>query len=115
MWNLYELIIVEYLLNALIHHFSVFAPDGEATLPGMGPTSYPSLQDIDINIAGVTDLRDLSLLSNWTWLYSCKSAERNGWRTLSKSRSDIHCLPAIKKDSTALEEGLGNPLFKNCD
>ena len=56
MWSLSELIIVECPLNVLIYHISVFSPDGEATISGMGPSSYPSLSDIDINIAGVTDL-----------------------------------------------------------
>ena len=41
--------------NLLNHHFSsVFTHDGEAPLPYMGPSPYPSLPDIEINIAGVT-------------------------------------------------------------
>ena len=40
----------------LHHHFSsVFTCVEEATLPDMGPSPYPSLPDIDINIAGVTN------------------------------------------------------------
>ena len=40
-----------------MYHFSlVFTHDGEAILPDMGPSPYPSLPDIDINIAGVTKL-----------------------------------------------------------
>ena len=43
--------------NVLNHHFSsVFTHDGEAPLPYMGPSPYPSLPDIEINIAGVTKL-----------------------------------------------------------
>ena len=43
--------------NVLNHHFSsVFTHDGEAPLPYMGPSPYPSLPDIEINIAVVTKL-----------------------------------------------------------
>ena len=45
--------------NVLNYHFSsVFTHDEEATLPDicMGPSPYPSLPDININIAGVTNL-----------------------------------------------------------
>ena len=43
--------------NVLNYHFSsVFTHDGEAPLPYMGPSPYPSLPDIEINIAGVTKL-----------------------------------------------------------
>ena len=43
--------------NVLNYHFSsVFTHDEEATLPDMGRSPYPSLPDIDINIAGVTNL-----------------------------------------------------------
>ena len=43
--------------NVLNHHFSsVFTHDGEAPLPFIGLSPYPSLPDIEINIAGVTKL-----------------------------------------------------------
>ena len=43
--------------NVLNCHFSsVFTHDEETTLPDMHPSPYPSLPDIDINIAGVTNL-----------------------------------------------------------
>ena len=43
--------------NVLNCHFSsVFTHDEETTLPDMDPSPYPSLPDIDINIAGVTNL-----------------------------------------------------------
>ena len=43
--------------NVLNYHFSsVFTHDKVATLPDMGPSPYPSLPDININIAGVTNL-----------------------------------------------------------
>ena len=42
--------------NVLNNYFSsVFTCDGEATLSDMGPSPYPSLPGIDINIAGVTN------------------------------------------------------------
>ena len=43
--------------TVLNYHFSsVFTHDEEATLPEMGPSPYPSLPDIEINIAWVTNL-----------------------------------------------------------
>ena len=43
--------------NVLNYHFSsVFTHDEEAIIPDMGPSPYPSLPDIDINIIGITNL-----------------------------------------------------------
>ena len=43
--------------HVLNYHFSsIFTHDEEATLPDMGPNLYLSLPDIDIKIAGVTNL-----------------------------------------------------------
>ena len=38
------------------HFFSVFTHNEETILPDMGPISYSTLPDININIAGVTKL-----------------------------------------------------------
>ena len=99
------------IANVLNYHFSlVFTHDEEATLPDMGPSPYPSLADIDIKIAEVTNLRkDFNpYKATGPDCIHAKTAERNSWKNLPKSNFDIYCLPAIRKDTTGLEEGHGN-------
>ena len=64
--------------SVLNYHFSsVFTHDKEATytLPDMGSSPYPILPDIDINIAGVTNLLKKLILTKQldpiTFLQSC--------------------------------------------
>ena len=82
------------------------------TLPHMGPSPYPCLPDIEINIAGVTKL--LKEINPYKATGpDCIPAKvlKEMDEELSLSLAYIYCFPATQKDTTRLEEGLNNPLI----
>ena len=103
--------------NVLNYHFStVFTHDGEAPLPELVLAHIQVCQILTLTSQELlTFLKRLILRKQLDPIAILQKCWKNGWRTLPKPNIDIYCLPATRKDTPALEEGLGNFLFKRGD